>query len=41
LLSFLNISIEDTNVVPQSLCHYDALTLWYMISQQNIQSPWS
>jgi hypothetical protein len=26
-------------VVPQSLWHYDPLTLQYMTSQQNIQSP--
>jgi hypothetical protein len=26
-------------VVPQSLWHYNPLTLWYMMSQQNIQSP--
>jgi hypothetical protein len=24
---FLNVTIEDTNVVPQSLWHYDPLTL--------------
>jgi hypothetical protein len=32
---FLNVTIEDGNVVPQSLWHYDPLTLWYMTSQQN------
>jgi hypothetical protein len=26
----LNVTIEDANVVPQSLWHYDTLTLWYM-----------
>jgi hypothetical protein len=36
---FLNVTIEDANVVPQSLWHYDTLTLRYMTSQQNIQSP--
>jgi hypothetical protein len=36
---FLNVTIEDANVVPQSLWRYDPLTLRYMTSQQNIQSP--
>jgi hypothetical protein len=35
---FLNVTIEDANVVPQSLWHYDTLTHRYMTSQQNIQS---
>jgi hypothetical protein len=35
---FLNVTIEDANVIPQSLWHYDTLTLRYMTSQQNIQS---
>jgi hypothetical protein len=38
---FLNITIEDANVIPQSLWHNDLLTLRYMTSQQNIQSPLS
>jgi hypothetical protein len=38
---FLNVTIEVANVVPQSLWHYDTLTLLYMTSQQNIQSPLS
>jgi hypothetical protein len=29
---------STTCVVPQSLWHYNPLTLWYMTSQQNIQS---
>jgi hypothetical protein len=33
LLPFLNATIEDANVVPQSLWHYDILTLRYMTSQ--------
>jgi hypothetical protein len=37
--NFLNVTIEEANVVPQSLWHYDPLTLRYMTSQQNIQSP--
>jgi hypothetical protein len=31
---------DNTFVVPQSLWHYDTLTLRYMTWQQNIQSPW-
>jgi hypothetical protein len=30
---------KEPIVVPQSLWHYDPLTLQYMTSQQNIQSP--
>jgi hypothetical protein len=32
-------SLYCAYVVPQSLWHYDTLTLPYMTSQQNIQSP--
>jgi hypothetical protein len=35
---FLNVTIEDTNVIPQSLWPYDPLKFWYMMSQLNIQS---
>jgi hypothetical protein len=34
--NFLNVTIEDANVVPQSLWYYDTLTLRYMTSQRNI-----
>jgi hypothetical protein len=33
-----NKPMRRKSVVPQSLWHYDPLTLWYKMSQQNIQS---
>jgi hypothetical protein len=39
LLPFFEHYNWGTNVIPQSLWHYDTLTLSYMTSQQNIQSP--
>jgi hypothetical protein len=36
---FLNITIEDAIVIPQSLWPYDPLIFRYMTSQLNIQSP--
>jgi hypothetical protein len=37
---FLNVTIEDANVVPQSLWHYDTLTLWYS-SKSGVCQKWS
>jgi hypothetical protein len=35
---FLNVTIEDANVVPQSLWHYDTLSLRYMTSQKKFKA---
>jgi hypothetical protein len=35
---FLNVTIEDANVVPQSLWHYDTLTLPYRKPQPECKS---